>query len=198
MMFDASRERASEGMRAEDGRPEPVLGMLDDLERQAEGLHLAERAVEVHELGVAQYAEVELVGRLHASTGRELRVATTDGLDLHGRLAGVGSDWLAIEDAAGTSFVSLSCLALVLGLADGALPEAARPIEARLSLRAVLRRLAAERQPSTLRLRGGRTVPGVPDRVGADFVELAGPESAHPLVVPLAVIAVVQESGGRR
>jgi hypothetical protein len=184
-------------MRAEDGRPEPVLGMLDDLERQAEGLHLAERAVEVHELSVAQYAEVELVGRLHASMGQELRVGTSDGLELHGRLTGVGSDWLSTEDPAGTCFVSLSCVALVVGLVDGALPEAARPLAARLSLRAVLRRLAVERQPSVLHLRGGRTVPGVPERVGSDFVELARPESVHPVVVPLAAIAVVQGSGGR-
>jgi hypothetical protein len=183
-------------MHAEDGHPEPVLGMLDDLEGQAEGLHLAERAVEVHELSVAQYAEVDLVGRLHASVGRAVRVGTTDGRDLHGRLDGLGSDWLAIDGEAGACVVPLAGIALLGGLAAGSVPEAARPLTSRLSLRAVLRRLAAEGEPCALHLDGGRTLRGVPERVGADFVELTQPEHPLPVTVPVAAIAVLQTSGG--
>ena len=71
----------------DDERPDPVLGMLDDLELQAEGLHLAERAVEVDELSTAQYAEIVLVARLHASVGTTVRVGMSHGTELHGRLA---------------------------------------------------------------------------------------------------------------
>jgi hypothetical protein len=153
--------------------------------------------VEVHELTVAQYAEIALVGRVHASVGRPVRVGTAEGLDLHGRLADAGSDWLSVEEDAGTSFVPLAGVAMIVGLADSSLPDAARPLAARLSLRAVLRGLAAEEQACVLHLRGGRTLRGVPARVGADFVELALPESVDPVAVPLAALGVVRPSGGR-
>jgi hypothetical protein len=192
-MFGGRGQRASVGMRGTD----PVFGMLDDLEMQAAGLNLAERAVEVDELSVAQYAEVELIGRLHSSVGRQVRVGTDDGLDLHGRLAAVGSDWLSVDDGGGARFVSLAAVAMVGGLGDGALPEAARPLTARLSLRSVLRGFAAERRCCAVHLRGGRLVRGVPERVGADFVELAQPEAGCRVTVPVAAIAVVQESDGR-
>jgi len=88
----------------DDERPDPVLGMLDDLELQAEGLHLAERAVEVDELSTAQYAEVELVARLHASVGSTVRVGMSHGTELHGwpMPARTGSSWTAARGAPGS------------------------------------------------------------------------------------------------
>jgi hypothetical protein len=186
-------------MRWEDRWDDAVLGMLDDLEMQAEGLHLAERAVEVDELSVAQYAEVELVARLHASIGRPLRVATIDSLDLHGRLASVGSDWMLLVDGGGGGwFVHLPCVDLVTGLGSGSVPGAARSLSTRLSLRSVLRGLADDRQPGAVHLRGGRTLHGTLVRVGADFVELRQGETGERVTVPLAAVSVVQgRSSGR-
>jgi hypothetical protein len=202
MMFDTCRQRASLGMRWQDrdeGRQDPVLGMLDDLELQAEGLHLAERAVEVDELSVAQYAEVELAARLHASIGLDVRVAMAGGLELRGRLAGAGADWILVDSGAGSSwFAHLSEVVEVAGLGPRSVPDPARPVTARLTLRSVLRRLAEDRQPCALHLRGGRTLHGALVRVGADFVDLRPGDTGAPVCVPLSAVAVVQGSGGSR
>jgi hypothetical protein len=172
-----------------------VLALLDDLEMQAEGLHLAERAAEVDALSVAEYAEVPLVARLHASTGREVRVGVTGDLEVRGRLARVGSDWLLLEDGQTAWFVSLPAALVVTGLDAHAVPDGALPLTARLSLRSVMRRLAGDRRACALHLRGGRVVHGVLLRVGSDFVELRAGEGPDTVVVPLAAVCVVRDSG---
>ena len=53
---------------------EHLDGLLDDLEQQAEGLALAERDALVAEQRRAEYAAVDLSGRLHASVGDALRL----------------------------------------------------------------------------------------------------------------------------
>ena len=50
------------------------LELFDDLEQQAEGLALAERDARVAERCRAEYAEVDLVARLHASVGTPVQV----------------------------------------------------------------------------------------------------------------------------
>ena len=184
-------------MHAED-RPdsafqEPVLELLDDLEMQAGGLHLADRALEVEGLSEAQLAEVDLIARLHASTGCALHVATVDGHDVHGVLAGVGSDWLILAEDAGTSaVVPLRYVVLVAGLGGRAVPVEARPVSTRLSLRSVLRRLGEDGEVCAVHLRGGRVLHGSLRGVGADFVELRGEQAAEVLTIPLTAVAVVR------
>lgn len=172
-----------------------VLALLDDLEMQAAGLHLAERAAEVDALSVAEYAEVPLAGRLHASSGREVRVALSDDLELRGRLVRAGHDWFVVEQAQTAWFVHVPAVRLVTGLDPHSVPEEARPLSARLSLRSVLRRLAEERRECALHLHGGRVVQGGLARVGADFVELRTGEPPDLVVVPLASVVVVRDSG---
>ena len=174
-----------------------VLALLDDLEMQADGLHLAERAVEVDELSVAEYAEVELVARLHGSAGCTLRIGLAEGLELRGRLARVGSDWLLLDDGQGSAwFVPLGSLGVIVGLGARSVPAEARGLSARLSLRSVLRRLAGEMQPGVLHLRGGRILHGVLVRVGADFAELRQSDAGAVVTVPLAAVTVVQVRSG--
>jgi small nuclear ribonucleoprotein (snRNP)-like protein len=183
----------------DEGSQDSVLGMLDDLELQAEGLHLAERAVEVDELSVAHYAEVELAARLHASIGLDVRVTMAGGIELRGRLAGVGADWILVDGgAAPACFAHLPEVVEIAGLGPRAVPDPARPVSARLSLRSVLRRLAEDGQPCALHLRGGRMVQGVLVRIGADFVDLRPGDTGVPVCVPLDAVAVVQTSGGGR
>jgi hypothetical protein len=202
-MFDRHRQRESEGMRSaerpqgrgesNDGRwAEPVLGMLDDLEMQAAGLHLADRAVEVGELSVAEYAEVELLGRLHASVGRQVHVSSTDGLEIHGRLTATGADWILVGDSSSVWFVHLPAAAILRGLAPGSLPAEARPLTARLSLRSALRRFAEDRRPCTIHLCGGRALQGNLTHVGADFAVLRQGQTGEAVTVPLSAVAVVQ------
>ena len=44
-----------------------VLALLDDLEQQAEGLHLRSRDFEVAERSVGEHAQVTLMARWHAA-----------------------------------------------------------------------------------------------------------------------------------
>lgn len=193
-MFGGGLGRAWAGMPSADRWEHAVLALLDDLEMQAEGLHLAERAVEVGELSVAEYAEVRMLARLHASIGRDVRVGLTDGLDVHGRLARVGSDWLLLDDGRALWFAHRPAVLLVSGLDPHAVADEALPLSARLSLRSVLRRLADDRRAYAVHLRGGRVVHGSLLRVGADFVELRAGEAPDAVVVPLAAVAAVRES----
>jgi hypothetical protein len=195
-MFAGRCQRASIGMPADPSWEHAVLALLDDLELQAEGLHLAERAAEVDALSVAEYAEVPLVARLHASIGREVRVGATETTDVRGRLARVGADWLLVDNGRIAWFVHLPAVLVVSGLDTHSTPEQARPLSARLSLRSVLRRLAEEGRQCALEMRGGRSVLGTLVRVGADFVELRPPDAPEPVVVPLAAVAVVRGGDG--
>ena len=173
-----------------------VQDLLDDLEMQADGLHLADRAVEVEELSTAQYAEVELVARVHASVGAQVRLSTVDGVDVHGELSRAGSDWMLVDDGfGGAAFVALRGIVVAVGLAPGSVPEAARSLTARLSLRSVLRGLAADHEPCTLHLAGGRTLHGRLCRVGADFLELDQAEAGEAVTVPLSAVTVVRGRG---
>jgi hypothetical protein len=175
-----------------------VLALLDDLEMQAEGLHLAERAAEVDALSVAEYAEVPLLARsatrLHASVGRDVRVLTSEDLEVRGRLARVGADWLLVDHGTVAWFVHLPGVGLVTGLDARSMPDEARPLSARLSMRSVLRRLAEDHRMCALHLRGGRVVRGPLLRVGADFVELRSAETTDTQVVPLSAVVVVRDS----
>lgn len=166
--------------------------VLEDLELQATGLHLAERAVEVDELTVAQDAEVHLVARLLASVGRDVRVSTT-GPDVLGTLAASGTDWLEVADGAGGRWsVALRHVVQVAGLGVGGVPEQARPVAARLSLRSVLRRLAEDRADLAWYLSDGRTMGAAPVRVGADFVDVRVAGADGQVTVPLAAVVAVR------
>jgi hypothetical protein len=118
----------------------------------------------------------------------------TDGPDVHGRLEAVGADWMRVDHpTGGVSYVHLSHVVVVAGLVGGAVPSAARPLAARLSLRSVLRRFADEQASCVLHVVGGRVLSGEPVRVGADFVELRQGDAGSQVTVPLAAVAVVQE-----
>jgi hypothetical protein len=171
-----------------------LLSLFDDLEQQAEGLALAQRDEEVLDRLRDEYAEVDLLSRLHASTGRDLVVSTRGAGEVPGVLARVGSDWCLLErtgwGAAGADvLVHLPLVTSIRGLADGAQPAAARSVLARLGLTACLRRLADAGGTHTLSLADGTARTGRLGRVGADFVEVWGDGAA--VVLPLAATACV-------
>lgn len=177
----------------QDTGEDDLVGVFEDLELQAEGLHLADRAVEVDELSVAQYAEIRLASRLLASVGRDIRLVTS-GPDVRGRLADVGADWAEVEGAdRATWVVQLHHVEMLVGLADGALPEEGRPFGSGLSLRSVLRGFVEERASRAWHLAGERTLHAVAMRVGVDFVELRVDDGAGQVTVPLASVVAVRD-----
>lgn len=165
-----------------------LLDLFDDLEQQAAGLAFVQRDAEVADLAEAEYAQVDLSARLHASVGRRV-VASVPGDRLAGTLDRVGADFLLLDAGHAELVVPTAAILTVNGLAPAARVREARPLTARLGLTSMLRRLASERVGSTFVLRDGGRVDGPPERVGTDFVEVAGG-----CVVPCSAIAFVRVS----
>ena len=166
-----------------------VLALFDDLEQQAEGLALAEREAEVGDLVRAEYAAVPWASRLHGSRGQRLRVRLLGGRVLEGELARVGADFFVL---AGVDWlVRTSAVTAVAGLAERGVDERARAVPARLTLRAMLRRLAELRTECQVLLVDDGALTARPGRVGRDFVELHAPDGRVD-VVPLDALAAVQ------
>ena len=170
---------------------ERLLREFDDLEQQAEGLHLAERDATVAELSVSEYAEVELASRLHASVGAPVTLALLGASSVDGVVERVGRDWLLVGQNQTETVVRMAAVTRARGLSTRAVPEEARSLLARLGLGSVLRQLAAERENLVLTLSDASQLRGVLWRVGADFVEVAT-ESRHVEVVPFAALVTVR------
>jgi len=184
-----------------------LLAVFDDLELQAEGLALAERDLEVADLGRAAYASVDLASRLRASVGRLLLVDVSGVGNLSGRLARVGTDFVVIEStgsmgSAGRLWVvRYAALGRVGGLSDQAVGDDARSLSSRLGLGSVLRGFAAATVPVSTQTTAGAVVQGRVRRVGADFVELwtaDGRSTAQPdwELVPFEAIAALRPAPG--
>jgi hypothetical protein len=172
-----------------------LLDLLDDLEQQAGGLALVERDAAVAELGRAEYAEVELEARLHASVGQSVRLAVQGSGIVQGRLERAGSGWCVVTDeqaARSATVVRVAALSTARGLSPRALPEAVRGPLARLGVGSVLRRIAEEAQPLVLVLVDGGTRRGSVLRVGADFVEITTADGGAE-VVPFGALATVRQ-----
>ena len=173
-----------------------VFALFDDLEQQAEGLALAERDAEVAGLTLAEYAQVTLAARLHASLGQTVRLRLHGGRVLTGRLSRLGEDWVLLVEAAGQEWVvATAALVAATGLSHRAQPEQTWSVVDRLTLRAVCRRIASGGSSSTLHLLDDSTMEGRLARVGKDFVELLVGEGAERTlqVVALRQVAALQE-----
>lgn len=154
-----------------------LFALFDDLEQQAEGLRLAAREVDLAELSQGTYSQVELVQRLRASRGQQLRVRLVGGRLVAGELTRLGADWLLLADATQEWVVRSQAVASVAGLsrsASGAEPS----VLDRLPMRALLRRVAATRSACLVLLTDDRQLEGEVGRVGQDFFELRMGEGA--------------------
>jgi len=176
-------------------RWEERLGdLFDDLEQQAEGLALAERDAEVVEQSRAEYAQLELAARVHASVGRRLLIVVTGVGGLDGTLTRAGSGWLLLDDGRREWIVATPAVASLRGLSDRALGPEVRPLTARLGLTSALREVADARADAALHHRDGSLTRGTLERVGTDFVEVRVGEDrrSHRLTVPVSALAAVR------
>ena len=175
-----------------------MFALLDDLEQQAEGMHLADRDADVADLSLAEYARVNLAARLHASLGLDLRVRLVGGHVVSGRLARLGEDWLLLVDRTAEWVVRHDGIATVSGLAHRADHEETWSVTDRLTLRTVLRGLSGAQERCLLRFVDGNQVEGRVGRVGSDFFELhvgEGPDASLQ-VVPVSPVAALQGRPG--
>jgi small nuclear ribonucleoprotein (snRNP)-like protein len=176
---------------------ESMFAVFDDLEQQASGLHLAERDAEVADLALAEYSQVSLAARLHASLDHEVQVRLLGGRVVSGRLARLGLDWFLVVDGSSEWVVLPPGAASISGLSARADSEETWSVTDRLPLRSVLRRLATAAERCVVHLRDDRQVEGSVGRVGRDFFELSVGDGPGRLtqVVPDASVAALQ---GRR
>jgi hypothetical protein len=184
-----------DGPSGPDGPGDPVAAVVADLEQQAVGLHLRDRDDEVDQLGQAEYAEVDLAARLHASVDAQVRLTLVDGLRLRGRLERAGADVAVVVDGSARWLVPTAAVGRADGLSSRAVSEAARPVLARLGMRSMLRRLAEDQVPVVLQLRGGERVEGRLGRVGRDFLEVCvEARRESPAVVAFAALTAVRSA----
>lgn len=175
-----------------------LLDLFEDLEQQAEGAALAARDAEVAELARAEYSEIELDARWHASVGRQVELSGAHGLVVRGRLARVGSGWCLVvqgsvderTDADPEWVVALSTVVAVRGLSPQAQPASLRPVMSRLGLGSALRGVAEDGAPVTLVRSDGVRRQGRVGRVGRDFLELHR-EDGGTEVVPFSAVSAV-------
>ena len=180
-----------------------LLDLFEDLEQQAAGAALVARDVEVAELARAEYSEIDLASRCHASVGQPVELAGSHGLVVRGRVARVGAGWcLLVTEPDGTRsepeewLFALTALVAARGLSPQARPPSTRPLTARLGLGSVLRGVAEEQGPVTLVHADGERRQGRVVRVGKDFLELRR-EDGGVEVVPFSALAALRR-GARR
>lgn len=181
---------------------ERLLTLFEDLEQQAEGLHLTERDAELADRSVAEYSHVPLASRIHASTDRPVALHVLGVGTLRGRLGRAGPDWCLLRSGGDQEWlVRLAAVRRADGLSERAVAEEARPVTARLSFGAAVRRLVAAREPVVLHHVDGTQQRTLPLRVGADFVEVVDAEegaTASPsgmcAVVPFSTLAALRST----
>ena len=151
-----------------------LRNVFEDLEQQAEGLHLAARDAEVSDRSRAEYATVTLASRLHASVGSALTLRIVGVGRLQGLLMRVGLDWLLIrtDPTAQERIVSMAAVRDVRGLSDRAVSEPARSVLTRLGLGSALREVAEAGATAVFEHLDGTQQRGALVRVGDDFVEI--------------------------
>jgi hypothetical protein len=171
--------------------------IFEDLEQQAEGMHLAERDAELADRARGEYAAVELSSRVHASTGREVVVTLLDGSTVEGTLTQAGVDWCILVPAARRLvwLLRLAAVATAQGLSSRAVPAAARPAPARLGFGSALHRLAGDSTEVLVRLASGTDLRVRVMRIGADFVEVEAVGATPPTVLLIPFDALVAVRG---
>jgi hypothetical protein len=175
-----------------------MLDLFEDLEQQADGLALAARDADVAEQARAEYSQVDLASRCHASVGLDVELAGHHGLVVRGRVARVGAGWcLLVEEPPGGGRETGECLFVLTwlvaarGLSPHARPLSTRPLTGRLGLASVLRHVAEEHGPVTLVRCDGVRRRGRLARVGQDFLELLTEDDGVELV-PFSALAALR------
>src|SRR3954447_3941343 len=156
--------------------------LFADLQAQFEAEEAAVERAESASRVRAEVGAIELADRLRGALGLPLTLGCGRAGTVTGVLAGVGPDWVLVEDeGARQCLVALAAVRWVSGLGRRtAAVEPAGPVRARLDLRRALRGLARDRSTVQVVLDDGVVLTGTLDRVGADYVELA----EHPTDLP--------------
>lgn len=173
-----------------------------DLEAAAAGLRQQERDSEIADRTRAELATVALADRFRAAVGRSATVRVTGLGVVSGRVERVAPRWLLLAAADEVEWlVAWPAVLGVSGLSAQAVDQAPGHVESALGWPATWRVLARDRGPVQVARLDASMVTGIPDRVGADFVELGlrDPDDASTRtpsstveLVPYAAVAAVR------
>jgi len=179
--------------------------LFEDLEAQADSWQRLEREAEVAERTRSEVGQLTLLNRLRSNESGEVTLRLLGGSALTGTLTRLGRDWLLLQ-CPQEVVVPVAAVATAADLPLRSVDAGGvSPVASRLTLSSVLRALAMDRARVVVALRDRSTVSGVPDRVGADFVDLAIPDLDEPGRAALgrrvtvaydAISAVTREPGG--
>jgi len=173
-----------------------------DLEVEAAGLRQQERDAEIADRTRAELATVVLADRFRAAVGRSASVLVTGLGVVNGRVERVARRWVLLVAADDVEWlVAWPAVLGAAGLPVQAVEESPGHVNSALGWPATWRVLARDRGPVQVVRLDASMVTGVPDRVGADFVELGlrdpgdastrTPSTAVELV-PYAAVAAVR------
>jgi hypothetical protein len=147
--------------------------LFADLEAQAVAAESTELAIEVSDRTRGEVARIGLTNRLRANVGHRVDLRAQGAAPVVGTLMRVGADW-ALLATPNETIVMLDALIAAVDLPPSALSESGVDlVTSRVGLGVVWRAIARDRTPVRIQLRDGSVVTGTPDRVGADFVDLA-------------------------
>ena len=147
--------------------------LFADLEAQARADEALDLAAEVADRTRGELARVSLVSRLRSRVGGPVSLQVSGAGSVAGTLVRVGADWLLVL-APDETIVPLDAVGAAVNLPLEAVPASGvGPVASRLRLGSVVRAMARDRSVLAVMLRDGTAVVGTPDRVGADFFDLA-------------------------
>jgi hypothetical protein len=152
--------------------------LFADLEAEAAALDRLALEADVADRIRAEWSALSVGDRLGAHGGRTITCHLCDGQAVTGTVSEIGSDWVLLDGGQGRGvLLPLHAVDAVDGLGPAGLPPSVR---SPVALTVALRALARDRAPVALALRGGRTLTGTVNRVGADHLDL----SLHPAGEP--------------
>jgi hypothetical protein len=151
--------------------------LFDDLEAQIAEADALGRESEISERSRADTASIALADRLRGSLGRHIGVHLVSGSAFTGTLSHAGADSLVLDEAVHQVLIPYAAISHYLGLGRIAVGEPSS-VRRKLGLASALRSLARDRAGLTVLMARGAAagemrIPGVIDRVGRDFFDLA-------------------------
>jgi hypothetical protein len=147
--------------------------LFADLEAQARSLERADEEAELSDRIRGEIARVTLMNRLRAQVAHQVTLSIQGVGDLTGRLQRTGADWILLETGEEVIVPLPAVMALRDLPPDAVSPESVGTAAGALRLTSVLRATAKDRSAVIVTRLDGRSMAGTPDRVGADFVDLA-------------------------